>query len=194
VSNVSETKETKIARKGVLITAEIICIILIAGIVTTIAVYALAISSLNSKVTNLQKQVNDLQNTTDFDRFFLEFGNVSLQSPNINFSLPVNMYRALTIALGSDGWNASSLSNMAVQVSLGYWGFWSNSSVSGYEWLHSVTQPAKDYSVVQVNGTTYRYIWEILVEPSGNIRDIPPPGLYLVDAATGEIVPHGILG
>ena len=189
MSNVSETKETKTARKGVPITAGIICIVLIAGLLTTIAIYTSAISSLNSQVTNLQKQVNDLQNTTDFDRYFLEFGNVSLQSPNINFSPPVDMYRALTIALESDGWNASSLGNMQVYVDLEYREFLSN---YGSQWLHDVTQPAKDYSPVEINGTTYRYVWEIEVEPS-NMNVIPPLGFYWVDAATGEIVPHGIM-
>jgi len=185
----SETKERKVALKSVLIALGIICIVLIAGLVTAIAVYTLAISSLNSQVTNLQKQVNDLQNTTDFDRFFLEFGNVSLRSPNINFSPPVNMYRALTIALESDEWNASSLSDMQVYVYFSK--YWSNNSSGTY--IQPVTEPPKDYSPIQVNGTTYRYIWEIEVEPSGNILAIPPPGLYWVDVTTGEIVPHGPL-
>jgi len=187
MSNASETKETKTARKGVPITAGIICIVLIAGLLTTIAIYTSAISSLNSQVTNLQKQVNDLQNTTDFDRYFLEFGNVSLQSPNINFSPPVDMYRALTIALESDDWNASSLSGMRVYAYLTHW--WSNSSgTSGWD----VMEPPKDYSPVEINGTTYRYVWEIEVEPS-NMNVIPPLGFYWVDASTGEIVPHPIM-
>lgn len=198
MSNVSE-KETKIANKGVLITLGVICVVLVAGLITTIAVYTSAVSSLNVQVTNLQnqlaalqKQVNDLQNTTDFIRYRDEFGNVSLLSPNINFSPPVSMYRALIIALESDRWNASSLSNMEVRISLEYWGF-PNDSANGGGWLHYVTQPAKDYSPVQVNGTTYRYIWDINVEPSGDVKYIPPLGLYWVDAATGEIVPHGLL-
>jgi hypothetical protein len=179
----------KTVSRNVVIALGIICIVLVAGLVAAFAVYTLAISSLNSQSKNLQKQVNDPQNTTDFNSFFLEFGNVSVQSPSLNFSPPVDMYRALTIALESDNWNASSLSNMTVGASLEYWEFSSN----GACWLHDVTQPTEDYSPVQVNGTTYRYIWDIVVEPSGNIKGIPPPGLYWVDAATGEIVPHGIL-
>jgi hypothetical protein len=180
----------KLVSRNVAVALGMICIVLVAGLVATIAVYASAISSLNSQLKNLQKQVDATQNATDFNSFFLEFGNVSVQGPNLDFSPPVDMYRALTIALESDNWNASSLSNMTVHVFLEYWEFWGN---GGACLLHDVTQPAKDYSAVQVNGTTYRYIWDIEVEPSGNIWDIPPPGLYWVDAATGEIVPHGIL-
>ena len=98
--------------------------------------------------------MNDLQNTTDYNRFFLEFGNVSLQSQNLNFSPPINMYRALTIALESDDWNASSLSTARVDVSLEYM---SSNDLYGNN-FNSVTEPAKDYSLVQANGWTYRYI------------------------------------
>jgi len=180
---VSETKETKIARKSVIIALGIICIVLVAGLVTMIALYTSAISSLNSQVSNLQKQVNDLQNTTGFWRF----GNVPVLGPNIDFSPPINMYRAITIALESDGWNASSLINMTVNAYLEYREIWSNSTGSGWTLLHEVTQPTENYSPVQVNGTTYRYIWDIVVEPNGTML-LPPP-TYWVDAATGEIVP-----
>jgi hypothetical protein len=183
---VSATKETKIARKGVLVALGIICVVLVAGLIATIAFYTFEISS-------LQKQVNDLQNTTDYYPYHDEFGSVSLLSPGINFSPPVSMYRALTIALESDRWNASSLNNMEVRESLEYWEFSINSSSSGERRLHSVTQPAEDYSPVQVNGTTYRYIWDISVEPKVGWKSIPPLGLYWVDAATGEILSRGLI-
>jgi hypothetical protein len=179
----------KLVSRNVAVALGMVCIVLVAGLVATIVVYASAISSLNSRLKNLQEQVDAAQSAMDFNGFFLEFGNVSVQGPNLDFSPPVDMYRALTIALESDNWNASSLKDMTVYAYLQYWEFSSNGAV----WLHDVTQPAKDYSAVQVNGTTYRYIWDIEVEPSGNIREIPPPGLYWVDAATGEIVPHGML-
>ncbi|MGB8779607.1 MAG: hypothetical protein WCD81_03040 [Candidatus Bathyarchaeia archaeon] len=165
-----ETKERKIARKSVLITLGIICVVLVAGLTVSKLIYG-----------------------TNFSSYYDEFGNVSVVSRSYNFSPPVSMYNAIKIALESDRWNASSLSNMTVCASLEYWEFWGNSSSSGSELLHYVTQPANDYSPVQVNNTTYRYIWDIVVEPSVGARSIPPPGLYWVDAATGEIVPHGIL-
>jgi hypothetical protein len=74
VSNVNETKETKIARKGVLIALGIICIILAACLGGVIAAYTLMIndkdntisllrsqiSQLNSNVTSLRNELNDL--------------------------------------------------------------------------------------------------------------------------------------
>jgi len=63
----SETKETKTSRKGIVIVFGIICIILIAGLGGTLAVYISSlnteISQLNSNVTNLQKQITS-DNTT----------------------------------------------------------------------------------------------------------------------------------
>jgi hypothetical protein len=194
-----ETKETKIARKGVPTALGVISNALAAYLIAATAFYTSAISSLNSQVTNLknqlatlQKQLNDVPNTTAYYQYHDEFGNVSLLSPNLNFSPPVSMYRALTIALESDGWNTASLSNKEVSVSLEYWKFSSNPSSNGSEWLHSVTQPAEDYSPVQINGTAYRYIWDISVEPKVG-KCIPPLGLYWVDAATGEILSHGLV-
>jgi cell division protein FtsB len=210
----SETKKRKIAVKSVLIALGIICIVLASGLVGALVYYVSlvndkdsAISMLNSQifqltsnVTNLQNQVTDLQTQVnellkDFSLYNNEFGNVSVVSPSHIFSPPVSIYRALRIALESDGWTASSLSNMTVSASLEYREFWSNDSSggSGSVFLHDVTQPARDYSPVQVNGTTYRYVWDIVVEESVGVRSIPPPGLYWVDAATGEIVPHGPL-
>jgi hypothetical protein len=200
----SETKEGKLAGKGVFIALGIICIVLVAGLTVSIVAYTSiirdrdnTISSLNSKVTSLQTQVNQFLNENDFilKDFILfndEFGNVSVVIPSYDFSPPVSIYRALQIALESGRWNASSLSKMTVSVSLEYWEFWSNSSINGSEFLHDVTQPARDYSPVQVNSTTYRYIWYIVVDNNVGLQ-IPPPGFYWVDAATGEIVPPGTL-
>jgi hypothetical protein len=76
---VSETKEPKIARKGVLIALGIICIILVACLGGVVAAYTLMIndksntisslnyqiSQLNSSVANLQKQVASDNSTID---------------------------------------------------------------------------------------------------------------------------------
>ena len=86
---------------------------------------------------------------------------------------------------------------MTVSASPEYWEFWSNSSGSGSELLHYVTQPANDYLPIQINGTTYRYIWDIVVDNSTYlvqyVPHTPPLGLYWVDAATGELIPTGPL-
>jgi hypothetical protein len=146
-------------------------------------------------MTTLQKQIDDLRNATDFNLYYKEYGNASLLCSSYNFTPPVSMYRALIIALKSGGWTAASLSGNTVRASLDYCEFWSNVSSSGFELLHHVTQPAEDYSPVQVDGTTYRYIWDIVVDNSVYLGTFhtPPSGLYWVDAATGEIVPHGPL-
>src|SRR5208283_4461186 len=89
--------------------------------------------------------------------FYEEFGHVSVQSINYNFSPPVSMYSALKIALLSGGWNSTSLEkNRTVSVSLNYFEFWSNSS---FEILNPVAHSVNNYSPITVNDTTFRYIW-----------------------------------
>jgi hypothetical protein len=104
------------------------------------------------------------------------------------------MYYALRIALESDGWNESYLINMTVSVFLYYCEITHTPISNGIQWLYEVTQPVEDYSPVEVNNTSgnsttiYRYLWTINVD-----QNYPPyhtVDLLLVDAATGEIVPH----
>ena len=116
--------------------------------------------------------------------------NVLIVSPNYNFSPPITMYQALKIALESDSWNATSLENMTVTVSLDYMEFLNSSTGSCSELIHEVTNPAPYYSDMQVNSTTtYRYIWSVEVNRAQGFT-YPPFGYYLVDAQTGELVPH----
>jgi hypothetical protein len=148
-------------------------------------------TNLQNQVTGLQTQVNDLLNATDslyYDLWYDEFGNVSFQSPSYNFSPPVSMYRALRIALKSGGWNASSLSDRIVEARIEYVEFYSTPSQGGVETLHEVTQPVEDYSPVQVNNTTYRYVWDVCVVGAPGVKTITV--CYLVDAATGEMILH----
>jgi hypothetical protein len=196
---VSEIKETKVSGKGVIIALGIICIVLASGLVATVALNS-QIASLNSQITSLKNQITELQtqtndnlrNATDFILYYEEFGNASLLSPSYTFIPPISMYRALIIALKSGGWTPTSLSGMTVRASLEYWEFWSNSSSSGSELLHYVTQPANDYLPVQINRTTYRYIWDIVIDNNAYLDTLhtPPLGLYWIDAATGELIPH----
>jgi hypothetical protein len=125
--------------------------------------------------------------------FNKEFGKVLIVSPNYDFSPPITMYHALKIALESGDWNATSIENMTVTVSLDYMEFTNSSTSSGYQTLYEVTQPAQNYSDVQVNSTTtYRYIWSVEVNENQHMT-IPPYGLYYVDAQTGDIIPTGPL-
>ncbi|MGA2523796.1 MAG: hypothetical protein ABSF65_06545 [Candidatus Bathyarchaeia archaeon] len=178
-------------------------------IIVIVLISVLAVSLLLNVVLYYQSHISTREKE-DFTSYYNEFGNVSLQSISYNFSPPVSMYRALKIALDSDGWNSTSLENMTVSVSLDYCQFWNDSLIikspydnttvgpgQGFEFLHSVTQPAKNYSAVTVNNATYtvtyRYIWSIAVKQASGVMSIPPPGLCWIDAATAEIIPTGPL-
>jgi len=127
-----------------------------------------------------------------FATYYNEFNKTPTTLYNYSFSPPVSMYRALLIALKSGGWSARSLKNMTIEVELNYDAFATNSSNSSLRSIHPVTQSVADWSPQQINGTTYRYIWTIIVEGPGSFRSIPPAGYYYVDAATAELVPTGI--
>jgi hypothetical protein len=145
--------------------------------------------------TNLQNHINRILNATGDtfyeDLFHDKFGNVSLVSPNYNFSPPISMYQALIIALEYGGWGSSSLSDNTVSVQLDYVKFYNNSALTGviFEPLTlNVTQPPANYYPVQVNGTTYRYVWAISITPTHPPRIGVVSVDYQIDAATGEIV------
>ncbi len=139
--------------------------------------------------------------------FRREFGGVNVSSPVLGFSPPVPMYQALKSALDEGGWDQGSLRNMTVKVSLDYYAFTENVTFAegnhtllsnGSYRLGEVTEPVASYDPVIVqsvaNGTiTYRYVWDIGIVNSNGLLQIPPPGLYWVDAATAEMIPTGIL-
>jgi hypothetical protein len=118
-----------------------------------------------------------------------------------NITTPVSKIEAVAKALSSDGWNSSSLIGMEVKASLSYVRFFigDNGDV-GFTSLGSVTSPVDDYSPrAEYNVTApgayplkkgtlwYRYVWTVVVHESGLLRAVPPPGLYWVDASTGEL-------
>jgi hypothetical protein len=109
-------------------------------------------------------------------------------------SPPVSKLQAIDIALEHGGWNSSNLMGKVVTAGLWYIRFWAeDASVVVVEVPHEVEEPVLDYSPVVESDVTYRYVWHVVVEKAGSIKGIPPPGLYYVDAATGEIVfsiPH----
>ena len=107
------------------------------------------------------------------------------------FSPPVSKLQAILIALEHGGWKSSNLRGLVVTAVLQYMRFWSDGGAGG-EVLHEVRNPVSDYSSVVEGDTTYRYVWCVTVREPGPGRTIPPPGFYIVDAATGEIVPYGM--
>jgi hypothetical protein len=128
------------------------------------------------------------QENDDFSLYYREFKKVPVQDVNYSFSPPVSMYRALRIALISGGWNTTSLKGLTVHIVLDYISFTRNSTEIGGTRLNLVTYPVTDYSPSYVNeNTTLRYVWIIDVNNS-TMPQIHPPGYYMVDAATAEIV------
>jgi hypothetical protein len=109
-------------------------------------------------------------------------------------SPPVSKLQAIDIAMEHGGWNSSNLRGKVVPAGLWYMRFWAEDvSVVVVEVPFEVEEPVSDYSPVVEGDVTYRYVWHVVVEKAGPIKGIPPPGLYYVDAATGEIVfsiPH----
>lgn len=125
--------------------------------------------------------------------FTKEFGDVLVIGPNYSFSPPITMYRALTIALESDQWNASSLVNMTITISLNYMEFTNSSSQTGEQTISELTAPAQSYADLQVNSTvTYRYVWEIQVNRPSNFV-LGYYGFYYVDAQTGILLPTPLI-
>jgi hypothetical protein len=126
-----------------------------------------------------------------FTAYYDEFNKSPTLAYAYSFSPPVSMYRALLIVLITGGWNATSLKNKTIFVMLEYSAFINSPSSTGFDLLYPVTHSVADWSPKQVNYTTYRYAWRIIVEYSGPVKSIPPPGYYYVDAATAELVPTG---
>jgi hypothetical protein len=59
----SQTKETQISRKGIILALGIICIILIAGLVGTIAAYISMIDDKNNTISSLNTQISKLDSS-----------------------------------------------------------------------------------------------------------------------------------
>jgi uncharacterized protein YxeA len=121
--------------------------------------------------------------------------NIVVKNSDSNFSTPVSMYRALQIAFEGKGWDATKFNESKVVVALVYG--YVNETSSYTTILNVLSRPVSNYSIVQVNGTTYRYIWEIAVyttnyNSTGDLMPLADQGFYLVDAVTGEILPNPI--
>jgi hypothetical protein len=62
----SETRETKTARKDIVIAFGIICIILVAGLGGTIAVYTSMINDKNNTISSLDTQISELKSNVTY--------------------------------------------------------------------------------------------------------------------------------
>ena len=144
------------------------------------------------------------------------FGFTPVVGANYSFSPPISVYCAILIALENGSWTTPDLKNMTVHVSLDYYIFYTNvtalyqvaakenltllgrpnpdlnSPMQGFELLNQVNASLANYQPEIFNGASLRYIWTVTVEEDSGFG-IPPPGYYLVDAATGELIPTGPL-
>jgi len=145
----------------------------------------LAFNNLNQSYYNLNQSYSQLNDDLN------HYNNMINQ--NSPFSTPVSKSQAIRIALDYGGWNATTLSGMGVSATLQYRAFEQTPISYGHWVINDVTEPVANYSAVQNGAITYRYIWQVVVEPNQGLQSIPPPGLYFVDAASGEIVPTGVL-
>lgn len=147
------------------------------------------------------------------------YGVTPVTGGNYSFSPPISKYHAIDVALASDGWNQSTLQNMTVHATLQKMLFYTNASAlleyakkenvtllvvpninvpevaasSGTEVLGEVTAPLDSYQPQIYGQVTIRYIWSITVTRNIAGVQIPPPGVYYVDASSGELVPTGHL-
>ena len=169
------------------------------NVMKNIAIIMLAVFLAFSAVVNVYYYVKNqivISQGDDLLVFMHKFGSIKLVGYTHDASPPISMYQALKIALESDRWNTTNLQDMTVQISLYYGVFYQNQTGTGISLkpFTEVTQPVYDYSPVKQGDTTYRYVWEITVVPSGfNGLHITPYGLYFVDAQSGEIIPHAAI-
>jgi DNA-binding transcriptional ArsR family regulator len=123
--------------------------------------------------------------------YFDEFGLIPLTNVNASFTPPISMYRALQIALETDGWNKTTLNGMVVGAYLMHGYFYTNSSLPPDLNINGpVTIPPPSYDIVYSSTSIYHYVWEITVSNASN----PIRHLYssfsLIDASTGQILPN----
>ena len=105
---------------------------------------------------------------------------------------PISKDQAIDIALEYGEWNETSLADMEVTANLDYYMYLKRGSESGVSFLHEVVAHVSDYGPKEMGTdgwrTTFRYVWVVVVSQKGMVKSIPPPGLYHVDASTGDVV------
>jgi DNA-binding transcriptional ArsR family regulator len=111
---------------------------------------------------------------------------------NLSRMPPISRSVAIQLALYQGGWDETKLQGMEVSANLCHMRFFTDDGW-GYVVLEPVTENLTNYDPVTIDNSTYRYVWIVIVEQAGFMKSIPPPGYYLVDASSGEILPSGIL-
>jgi hypothetical protein len=142
------------------------------------------------RYTELDKAYSQLNRTyNELNKSFDELNRTYLSHmPAISKRL------ATQIALDHGGWDETKLQGMEVSADLYYVRFLRDSEWPygwGYQVLEPVNKTLTNYDAVTIGNSTYRYVWIVIVREA-EVRSIPPPGYYFIDAATGEILPTGL--
>jgi hypothetical protein len=116
--------------------------------------------------------------------------NQELRRLSTAISPPISKSDAIRTSLEYGRWDETTLKDMVADATLSYSKFYNSTGGWGYEPLYDITEHVSDYSPLHIGVVTYRYVWVVVVRQTGRFRTIPPPGLYYVDAATGEVIPH----
>jgi len=98
----SETKETKTSRKGIVIVFGIICIILMAGMGGTIAFYTSIINDKNNTISSLNTQISDLKSNVTNLQKQITSDNTTINSLTSNVTNLLNGSTSLLDIVASD--------------------------------------------------------------------------------------------
>ncbi|NLF89540.1 hypothetical protein GX563_12050 [Candidatus Bathyarchaeota archaeon] len=162
------------------------------SILTVIVVAALVISLCFTAVmyyNESQKNIELTQHKDDNTLYWDLLEKIVVDNQNQTLSQPIPMEDALAIAFERTGWTADTLMELnatRVDVKLVYGYTTSDTAVIE----NAVMTPALDYSPVNRDGVTYRYMWQIVAyNTASDLMPLTHDGYCLVDAATGEILP-----
>ena len=90
----------------------------------------------------------------------------------------------------ADGMRQPSKAGRSPQlyVMRGFYDGTGNNRSYGFEVLYQVAEPVSNYSQVRIGDETYRYVWWVIVQQEPKPVHAPPPGHYIMDATTGEVI------
>ena len=116
--------------------------------------------------------------------YYKQFNEAPMMAFNTSLSPPVSAYHALLIALEDNGWNSTSLKDIAIRVELYYCAY---TEMQFFQVIQNVTSSPTDWYPQQIGNVTHGYVWIISLERTLP-HSIPHAGEYFVDAATAELL------
>jgi cell division protein FtsL len=148
----TETRETKVSRKGVVIALGIICIVLIAGLGGTIAVYTSMINDKNNTISSLDTKISELNSNVTNLQKQITSDNATINSLTSNVTNLQKLLNATSVSVGEITANLSAWVDRAVVVegNISYIGLslldWnyelsSNGATIGVSWQFPLNSP-----------------------------------------------------